>query len=168
MELRQWNDGEALLDKVRGMSTDAALNEQIQYLHARALIATTKLDEAQKLADEQLQQATTPQQRAVWQLFAGTAASRRENPHEALAKLQTVDAALLTPEQRDFLDKELSDALWRTESQDEAVAAIVRLVERQRERLGADSPAVYASLREQAISKRAAASSSRPKRSAAS
>jgi tRNA A-37 threonylcarbamoyl transferase component Bud32 len=151
MELRQWNDGEALLDKVRGMSTDAALNEQIQYLHARALIATTKLDEAQKLADEQLQQATTPQQRAVWQLFAGTAASRRENPHEALAKLQTVDAALLTPEQRDFLDKELSDALWRTESQDEAVAAIVRLVERQRERLGADSPAVYASLREQAI-----------------
>lgn len=150
-QLRQFNEAAELLHKVRSLDGAAEFRDTIDFLQARVLIALGKPNDAETAIAAGQKAASTPAQQAGWQLLAGVLKWRRENPHDALAAFDAVDLAALPPELLDVYDRERSATLWALERQDEAVAVLERATERLRARLGADSPAVYANLREQAV-----------------
>lgn len=150
-QLRQFNESMELLHKLRSQEGAAEFQDAIDFLNARGLIALGKPNDAETAIIAGQKAASTPAQRAGWQMMFGVLKWRRENPHDALAAFDAVDIAALPPELLDVYDRERSAALWALERQDEAVAVLAGLTERLRARLGPDSPAVYANMREQAL-----------------
>jgi serine/threonine protein kinase len=147
-KLGQLQSAEKVLAQVEPSRLDTDARHAMSDLRARALMAQSRFDDARRLiGDDMAAAANDDARRSAVLLLAASLDYRQGQNKEAWEKLATVRTDTLPATDVDQWQSLRAVVLWELNRYDEAVAEATSLIDRQRERLGPDSPAVFESLR---------------------
>lgn len=140
-------EAQAILAKLDTTSLQSRQRSHLERLNTRALLATSRLDEARAAADRGLAAARPgTDDHREWQLLDARIALDHGDEEGTLARLDPLmkqDWPAALTEERDGL---YADTLWQFGRAEEAIVVFRRAVAAQRARLGNDSPMIFDAL----------------------